>query len=471
LHINGVRQPRPATLRPGKANCLAAAACLMVLSPTGALAQDSHYWTHTYGTRASLLGGAVIGSVVDLSATYYNPGALPLVEDLDVVMTSTVFYYPNVWMRDIAGTGQDLKSSDAGQAPVVVAGMFKVNWHGTNRVGYSILTRQKVRMDFYGNIVVNAFDIPDTLALGAFTGDLHLNEEISETWFGLCWARSIQPGFGLGMTLYGTYRYQRADKGVITEALRQNDTLAVTRDTGWYSFSDYRLLLKLGASFVHRGITWGITVTTPSVGVYSTAKLGVNQTVSGYDLPGGGDTYLAANYQEDLKAEHKMPLSVGAGINYKYEKTSLHLSGEYFFPVGKYYAVKAEDFLGQTHGDTLNPSITNEARSVLNVAIGLEHSFREDIQAYVSFYTDFSSSDRNTDTNLSVTGWDIYSLMVGSTFSVQRTQFTLGLGVARGSETRGTGEAVAIGEGNEIILLKQVAYDYRSYKIVLGFSF
>ncbi len=458
-------------LRPGTGLCLTAIACLVLLSAASALCQDSHYWTHTYGTRASLLGGAVIGSVMDLSATYYNPGALPLVKDLDIVMTSTVFYYPNTWIRDIAGTGHDLKSSDAGQAPVVVAGMFRLNWHGVNRVGYSILTRQRVRVDFYGNVVRDAFEIPDTLAPDTFTGDLYLSEEIGETWFGLCWARSIREGFGLGMTLYGTYRYQRADMGIITEALRQNNALAVTRGSEWYHFSDYGLLLKLGASFAHKGVTWGVTVTTPSVSLYSTAKLGVNRTVSGYDLPGGGDTYLAADYQEDLKAKHKMPLSVGAGLNYKYEKTSLHLSAEYFFPVEKYYVIRAEGFVGQTHGDTLNPSITADAQGVLNFAVGLEYSFREHIQAYLSFHTDFSSMDKNTDTNLSVTGWDIYSVMVGSTFSVQRSQFTLGLGVGWGSETVGAAEPVAIGEGNEITLLKQLNYEYRNYKFVLGFSF
>ena len=41
-------------------------------------AQDSHHWTQQYGTRSTLLGGAVIGSASDLSATYYNPGAIPL---------------------------------------------------------------------------------------------------------------------------------------------------------------------------------------------------------------------------------------------------------------------------------------------------------------------------------------------------------------------------------------------------------
>jgi hypothetical protein len=50
---------------------------LIAALPGAAAAQDAQYWTYQYGTRANLLGGAVVGSVVDVSATYYNPGGNP----------------------------------------------------------------------------------------------------------------------------------------------------------------------------------------------------------------------------------------------------------------------------------------------------------------------------------------------------------------------------------------------------------
>jgi hypothetical protein len=43
-----------------------------------AAAQDANYWTIQYGPVAQLLGGQVVGSTRDLSATYYNPGGLAL---------------------------------------------------------------------------------------------------------------------------------------------------------------------------------------------------------------------------------------------------------------------------------------------------------------------------------------------------------------------------------------------------------
>jgi len=71
---------------------LAAFACLC-LAPVLS-SQDSHYWTNQYGTRATLLGGAVIGSVLDLSGTYYNPGGLSLIENPQTLMAAKVLQFP-----------------------------------------------------------------------------------------------------------------------------------------------------------------------------------------------------------------------------------------------------------------------------------------------------------------------------------------------------------------------------------------
>ena len=59
---------RSSTLRMAATAALAMLVCLQA-----SRAQDTQYWNIQYGTRSTLLGGAVIGSVADLSATYYNP--------------------------------------------------------------------------------------------------------------------------------------------------------------------------------------------------------------------------------------------------------------------------------------------------------------------------------------------------------------------------------------------------------------
>ncbi len=61
------------------------------------VAQDAHYWTNQFGPKASLLGGAVIGSVDDISGTYYNPGALSIGTDLSFAVSANVLEMSSVY--------------------------------------------------------------------------------------------------------------------------------------------------------------------------------------------------------------------------------------------------------------------------------------------------------------------------------------------------------------------------------------
>jgi hypothetical protein len=65
---------------------------LIFLQPSFFLsAQDTHYWTDQFGTSAELLGGIVVGSVRDLSSTYYNPGAIALSRDENLILNTSAF--------------------------------------------------------------------------------------------------------------------------------------------------------------------------------------------------------------------------------------------------------------------------------------------------------------------------------------------------------------------------------------------
>ncbi len=70
-----------------------AVVAVLLFTASQSAAQDAHYWTLTYGPRSSLLGGAVIGSVDDISGTYYNPGAMALSENLAFAVSTSVFEF------------------------------------------------------------------------------------------------------------------------------------------------------------------------------------------------------------------------------------------------------------------------------------------------------------------------------------------------------------------------------------------
>jgi hypothetical protein len=79
-------------------------ALISILFYQQGVAQDTHYWTYQYGTRAVLLGGTVIGSVLDISGIYYNPGGLSLLDDPETLLASKVFHWPHYSLENLGGT-------------------------------------------------------------------------------------------------------------------------------------------------------------------------------------------------------------------------------------------------------------------------------------------------------------------------------------------------------------------------------
>ena len=95
---------------------------LLLPSTSVLVAQDSHYWTNQFGNRARLLGGAVIGSVDDVSAVYYNPGALALVDDVKLALAGRVIEIQNVSIEGFESETGDTNDLRLDLAPALFAG-------------------------------------------------------------------------------------------------------------------------------------------------------------------------------------------------------------------------------------------------------------------------------------------------------------------------------------------------------------
>jgi hypothetical protein len=113
-------------------------------------AQDSHYWNLQYGTRSILLGGAVIGSVSDMAATYYNPAALALFPNPEILLSGKVYQYNALTLKNVDENNADLTSSAIEPAPTLFAGSFTFKWLNKHKLSYSILTRQNMNFGIEG---------------------------------------------------------------------------------------------------------------------------------------------------------------------------------------------------------------------------------------------------------------------------------------------------------------------------------
>ena len=86
-----------------------AVALLASFVAASASAQDSHYWNDHYGPRAMLLSGVMIGSVHDMSATFYNPGALGHIAEPELLLSANVYRNESLTVRDGAGVPTELE--------------------------------------------------------------------------------------------------------------------------------------------------------------------------------------------------------------------------------------------------------------------------------------------------------------------------------------------------------------------------
>ncbi|MGD8536248.1 MAG: hypothetical protein PVF66_10410 [Candidatus Aminicenantes bacterium] len=438
-------------------------------------AQDTHYWTHQYGTRSTLLGGLVIGSVLDLSGTYYNPGGLSLIKDPETVMAAKIFQYPSITLKGLAGGNVDVASSNLSPAPSLVAGMIKFKWLGKHWLGYSVLTRHEVELGLSGTVIESKDVILDSPGEEEIATDFRLNESLSEPWWGITWSYRVNDHFGIGISQYTIFRSHSVNFQTLAEALTFDGEVAMTIYKRDFRYSNYRMLWKLGLAFDFDRITLGLTFATPSVKLYGSGTSGVNVTVVRQDIDSDGinDDYMATDFQDDLDSNYRTPLSLGIGMTYKFENFRLYGSAEWFCSVDKYEVLSVKDFTVQSTGENLPNKVTHELDSVLNFGIGMEYTFNPNLKTYSSFTTDFSARRPDTDTNLSVTDWNIYHIMGGTTFKILRYSLTVGLGYAFGR--RQTVERLdPIPEDLQERLIGVASlyeFNYSSFKFILGFAF
>jgi hypothetical protein len=437
--------------------------------------QDSHYWTNQYGTRATLLGGAVIGSVLDLSGTYYNPGGMSLIKDPETLMAANVIQYPHV---SLVGNGREsvpLGSSNLGPAPSLIAGRFKFRGLGRHWFGYSFLSRQDVKLGVSVSSTGTRDILPNAPGEEKYVTQFRLDEKMSEPWFGLTWSYKVRKNIGIGVSQYIAIRTHRASTQMLVEALDSENRVAMALGSRQYLYRNIRILWKIGLAFDFKWATMGLTLTTPGLTLYGTGSTGVNSTVVALDMNGDGvgDDFLAADYSNRLPVAFRTPFSLAAGMTVKIQRVRVYWSAEWFAPVRPYTVIDAAKFTAQSTGELLSTDVTQELAAVLNTGVGLEWVYSSRFKGYASFTTDYSAKKPGTATNLSLTDWDIHHFVTGAEVAIKKSAVTFGLGYSFGGREVGTRPDVLereklAGFWDPFASLK---FRYSTYKLIFGFAF
>ena len=436
----------------------------LLLPPAAGRAQDAHYSTMQYGPRASLLGGAVIGSVDDVSGTYYNPGALALAPNLAFSFSTNVFEVETLRLEGRGDEGIELGSSRSGIRPSLIAGTITQRLFGGRALlAYSALTRMSGTQDLAGQFVLGPGELPDTVGIRDLTGQAVFEGRYSDTWGGISYSHRLGSGFGIGVTWYGGIRSQKRRITTNLAAVFSDTVGGGSFETVSGSLTTFRTLLKFGAFAETGPFTVWATFTTPSAQLFGGGERSSSASFSTPD-----SLFIASDSQTDIDATYKSPLSIGFGFGWRIGSGRLHASAEYFDGVSPYRVLDAQPFQAIQPDDvTITPNPVHSADEVLNWAIGGEYEFASYLQGFASFFTDNSAlADDERQSALSVVPVDISTFTAGVKFTVGSALFTIGGGYGWGSEVDDQLTALLRSENADL----EARYVYRSFRVLFGFE-
>lgn len=444
-------------------------------------AQDTNYWTQQYGTRSTLLGGAVVGSVTDLGSTFYNPGRLAFKTELGFLISAKIYQLETVTVKDGLGKGIDLPYSSFGTAPSLVAGSFNLPFFKNHHFAYSFLTRQRSEAHF----VLRESATKDVIASAPgdelFGGEITSSQNIKDEWLGLTWAHDLGAKAGVGLTNYVSIRSHSSSYRIMLEALKQNNESAVLLRLNEFDYKTYGLLWKAGLAFDFSPITAGLTITTPRLNITGSGSTLFNDLQAGVDRDGDGvnDDLVEANLQTDLEAVYKSPWAIGAGVGVQIKRSRLHFSAEWYDQVDKFAVLDPADYVGQSTGDTQRRKIIQELNDVLNFGMGVELYLSEKFSGYGSFATDFSAlgpevsglRESGEETNAAISSWDLYHLAGGAVFKVARAELAMGVAYAHGSQDLPRADSIPDSDDEVIIDDEQIAkVNFSRWRFIFGFA-
>jgi hypothetical protein len=427
-------------------------------------AQDSHYWSIQYGPVGQLVGGQLIGAARDLSATFYNPGALSLRNESSYLLSTESAQWEAV--SSVADPGVevlDMSSSHVGAAPSLLTGSLP-RWLGRDtRLAWSFLTRQKLNLRL-GRRLTNPLPGDGTTS----AAESYFDQRVEEDWAGLTFSRPLSTSAGIGVTWYGIYRGQRTRKELTIQGLTGDGASQAVSGVGDFEYTHYSTLLKLGFAWQTADWNLGVSLTTPRLGVLGRGKGAYTVSVAGVDANGDGipdAPRLEQQTQEDLDADWRSPWAVGAGVSRRAGRTRLYASVEW------YGAVAAHDVLELAGSTPGGGRLGEQLRSVINGGVGFERVVNGDVSLYGAFHTDFSALAGGVRANVAIADWDIYHVSGGLSFRVRSNHFTLGASWAQGHKTRALDTPIPPEQLPDSGLDKPVAIHYSKLTVLLGFVF
>jgi len=454
-------------------------------------AQDTHYWTHKFGPRNTLLSGSDDATSSDNSAIINNPGGIGFNAHNSLSMTTNAYSLDNNKLLDGAGSGLNMSSITPISIPLILSGVFKYPKLSKWSAGYALLDKSHFnfkssqRFDGLFNVLTDTY----SPGMEEFVSQIDIRNNLTEMWAGISVAYRINEHLAVGVSNFLAYRDQSSSYVYTARAIRNNvqQGLDIVSANALLNISYYnvRNILKLGISGRFDKLSAGISITLPSFMLYSNGT--VNSDLTGVNVlldsvQQQRASFVANDRQTNLKAKFKSPASISAGINTALgKKTRLYVTGEFFLGIAPYMVIspKPSAYIRPGNLTVTNSSdflsVAGGAAPVFNVAVGLQTQLSNRFSFLCGVRTDnsyFTSKADDIGNQISITSCSIYHGTSGVMMKRNKSDIYIGL---KGSYGRNRTKQIAnINSPSDNFLMTGTIGDtyYRHYSLsaLIGYN-
>ncbi|MEM8898942.1 MAG: hypothetical protein AAGC85_12585 [Bacteroidota bacterium] len=268
-----------------------------------------------------------------------------------------------------------------------------------------------------------------SLADGNFyNGSVTFDNVIRNRLAGVGVSHEIHPNVRVGLTQFITLFTQEQLLGVNSNIFSDLDSsvplsfiheqVQINRSKRFGAISKLGFLFQTGIGEIGLNFTSPLLYSLSTEGTYQYNRTELNDSGE-ISQRGGTDTNAPT-------VKFKTPFSLGLGLKTPLnDKQTLYISSEYFAGISAYEAIKGSD--------NTSPFTTyDQARTVLNLAVGYESKISDKFTLLAGFKTDFSqlrADDLNLSNEFSISKfqWDLYHLTLGGQWIFGNFQFSSGV--------------------------------------------
>jgi hypothetical protein len=444
---------------------------LCCLTVTPAMAQDANYWQSNYGACGMLTPGSALANDNGKGFFYYNPALLAINPKTSVSLSSSVYQYESVKIKDGVGPGLNLRSRNLKINPQMAAGTIAFKKKKTFAFGYALIHDPVIsyqttqRQDKQMQVLDDSYSPGQEYYIGQYLA----HNKINMTSAILSGAVKLNNKWSVGLMAEGRLRSQDFFQDINSRAYANptDPTVLpelVNVETSYeLTYLHMGLRFKLGAARESGRHHWGFLLTTPMLTLWGRGSLSSDIIVNNLRYPPSfTKTNLLANGQQNgLKAKYKEPASLAISYAYDYGYGQLSITAEYFEPVNFYNIItpRNESFIRPDNPDNRAYTadilkFSDERKQVLNIGIGASYFINPELTAFLSLQTDhtYAYSEDINGFYPYVTNFNTYHAQVGGNFKRKKLNLRAGFLLSYGTSPNYL-QPVNFGNPNEDTLM------------------